>query len=224
MAAYVQPDYGTLLDGLVSSYTSGGTDLFGANNLTPSATPPTTAVGKVSPLCMSFDKATDQHFILPDADAADFEPNQNFTVAAWYFTGTMDSSGHGIWGKYPSSGVGSYMFVNGSRTITWRVKDWIATQAVSGTTVWRQAVMTWENTTGTGGRGLSGNQGFVEFSPFAAAVNNAGDFYLGSLNSPTASTWDGQIDQFCRWNRILNAHEIMLLYNDDDGYDFLTEL
>lgn len=71
--------------------------------------------------------------------------------------------------------------------------------------------------------GFSVNAGTVDTTSFSGGVNDTGTaFHVGANNTP-ANYYDGMMDQFGIWDRVLTSAEISFLYNNGNGRSY-TEI
>ena len=203
--------------GLLSYYDSDGTDRKGSNNLTP-INAPSTGVGKISGTCMDLEDTSAQSFTLADASAGDFEPNQTLSYACWFRVETLTSFG-ALWSKGSSNQSRTYYQVDGAIITNWG--GGVTLQSPPATLVngvWNHIYVNWNASSNTLTRSING-QAMTSITGGAASSNTA-DFFLGSQGA--FFPFDGLIDQFCVWNRELNAAERADLWNSGAGVDFLT--
>jgi hypothetical protein len=60
-------------------------------------------------------------------------------------------------------------------------------------------------------------RGFTESGPIINAFTGSQGIGINTLGN---GTFTGSIDQFCVWNRPLNAQEVALLYNSGSGLTY----
>ena len=205
---------GSLTTGLLHEYhQASGADGVGSANLSP-VSGPGSGVGKVNASCINFSGSN--YMTLADSLAADFEPNQEMTIAFW-MKPTALSNYNGLYSKTSAVQMRSYMAVDGS----------FISQHQGSTRG------------GSGGQIAPGNWYHVILYhkpavTWARWVNNAADgssapgvgggtvnsFVLGALDG--VNRYNGLMDQFCLWHRELTTDEKTELYNGGSGIDILA--
>lgn len=219
----------SLRDGLISWWElneSSGTrsDAHRSNDLTDNNT-----VGNTTGLvddCAQFVRANVEYFSIPNASAGDFEGAMDFTISAWcnwndsdgldaILTTFSDTSNVGIiFRKSNNAGGQIQMYVSGDGAVPSVVSYTLAPT----TNTWYHLVMTYNTTTG-------GIELFVDGSSVTTGTTDTGGPYAGSSdlligtqgNNTSAWAFNGEMDEFGFWDRILNQAEIDALYNSGSG-------
>lgn len=208
----------TLNDGLISYYDSDGTDRKGGNHLT-GVNGPDIGVGQVSGVCMAFNKAS-QYYTLPDASAADFQPDKTITMSMWVNVRAL-ASFLGLYAKSTASPHWRmYIDSSGITTTEGRGSSMGAAPSTFANSVWRLVIVSWDADTSTLSRTV--NLANLQTTVTAGAAPAAAAFTIGALNGGSSSPFDGRIDQFCLWHRLLAPGEQAELFGAGQGANFLV--
>ena len=183
------------------------------------------ASGRVG-VAADFTETNSEYLSVGDASLAGLSPgSSDFSISFWVYFKSTGFSGHqfvgGVWkptGKhrewllqYNANGdfkLGFYTSVNGS------AETKIKTDALSHST-WYHMVILHNNTDGartiyqdTVAKGSDSN----------VAINQGtGDFQLGNVQE-SSDYFNGYLDEFNMWSKVLSTEYISTLYHDGNGY------
>ena len=211
----------TLNDNLVSYYDYGGTDrvVASGNDMTHSAIIADTnytARGHVNEAGMNFNNNLQDVWTLPDPAAQAFDPDKDFSIAWWARVRDVITT-YGVFWKGTTlrcSISGTFRYYNVTVGL-----DTLVLDVDMVLDVWHHAVVTYDSTTLE--MKVSANGGTNELTSTLGAqpVPNTGAFEIGENGG--GQYFNGQMEQFCYWDRVLTEPEKVELYNSGAGVNFL---
>jgi hypothetical protein len=217
-----------LLTGLVAWYSmdeaSGArADSHGnAPNLTDNNTVGS-ATGKISNAA-DFEASNLESLSIVSASAGDFDFDSDFTISCWVNAESLTTD-HRVVDCFAGVGYrifiesGDFFFDVGDGTTISRARD--TTNPTIG--AWHHLVVGWDSSDGRaflyrdGGSILQGAVNTGPSNPVTAGSN----FFVGALNGGASKHWDGLIDEFAVWSRVLAVDDRARLYNGGDGIGYL---
>lgn len=231
-----------LTDNLVSYWkldeTSGTrADSHGSNSLTDNNTV-TYATGKINNSA-SFDDANSEYLSIADASQSGLDFTSDFSVSCWVKPKQTPNGGGnpdiGIFYKWGASQAAYgmyYGYIGGAPKIRFNGYtsgggsnysfDWTVTLSTSS---YSHIAFRYTQSTTKCELWINGSsQGEVLNASYTGSSNTTGAFSISSLGSGVQWYWDGEIDEFGIWNRVLTGAEVTSLYNSGSGltYPFST--
>ena len=199
-------------------------DSVGANSLTDNNTV-LSAPGKIK-AAADFEKGSSE--FLEIADNAELSTGDiDFTFAGWVMLESKTGSNMNIVSKHESATNREYrlFFQQSSNRFVFQVFDNAGT--IIGSAVANQlgspALATWYFIAGwhdsvNNQVGIQINNGAADTAATSGVIaDKSANFRMGAQNTSETSFWDGLIDEFGFWKRVLTPQEISTLYNSGNG-------
>lgn len=208
-------------------------DVYAINNLTKDGSA-TFAAGKINNgTDLEGGNNGDAWYIL-DGDQTGLDLNSDFTFSFWFKPESLPGGyGYCLLGKYSSSGNNrSYVLTiydnAGSDTFSLMISP---NGTTTGATVqekvidisagtWYYFTITYILATGTAEFFLNGSSQGTVGSGATSIYNGTASFTIGYFLSPVTFPYDGMIDEFGVWNRVLDSDEVTALYNEGRGLSY----
>ena len=213
------PDTGTVLLDSLKAYWAmeDSTDSHGSNDLTNDG-----GVAFVSGLvnnCGDFEKDIVAHFRIAENAEIELSGTTDFTIAFWDSLETVGSQP--LFGKYVSYNIQSYTAGVAYPNIRFEVTpDGVAANLVQVNSPvgsgWMFVIMWRDNTTDS--IYIQVNNGSIVQASYSDVVfDNNQDFTIGKADGNSATNYDGLMDEFAIWKRVLTVGERTYLYNNGTG-------
>ena len=210
------------------------TDVYGSNDLSDNATV-TGATGKVGN-ASQFTASNSEY--LSHTDNATFSQTGDMSFSFWMYGDTLPSTNGtnaGLIEKLLGTGnQRSYLFgmsygVGTADTAEWRIamsSDGSAlttkyiTRTATSTSTWYHVVITYDASAGTVEIFVNGSSEGTATGLPTSIYDSTASFYLGASVNALASYFDGRLDEFGFWSKVLTSGEISDLYNSGSGIPF----
>jgi hypothetical protein len=219
-----------LSDSLVSYWeleeTSGTrVDSHGSNDLTDNNT-----VGSAAGIQgngADFERDNSEYLSITDAAQTGLEYNADFTINFWMYAETLETlrTPFSKWQDTTGNGILAFLYTNGdlrtyiASTASTNVNKLFTSTGITAG-AWFMVTVTFDVSAGSMQLYVNATSKGTQTGFSTSPYQNSEPFRIGAYNSSAGQPFDGIIDEFGFWSRVLTSTEVTELYNSGDGLSY----